>query len=69
MPILSTGETEYNLCGRIGGDPPLSESGHRYADLLADYVRKLPHTKLKVWTSWLQRSIETTKYIDGVQER
>jgi len=63
------GESTFNLEGRLGGDPPLSDRGSRYATRLAEYVEGLGHAKLKVWTSWLQRTIQTTKHIGGVQER
>ena len=37
--------------------------------MLAKYVDDLGHPKLKIWTSWLKRTIETTKHMNGVQER
>jgi 6-phosphofructo-2-kinase/fructose-2,6-biphosphatase 2 len=32
------GESEFNLCGRIGGDSELSERGQEYASALAKYI-------------------------------
>ncbi len=63
------GETEFNVSGRIGGDSELTERGVRFSRLLALYVASLKHNRLKVWTSWMKRTIQTTKYIGGVQER
>ena len=37
--------------------------------MLGEYVEQLPHPRLKIWTSWLKRSIETANHINGVQER
>ncbi|KAJ3129060.1 hypothetical protein HK098_002652 [Nowakowskiella sp. JEL0407] len=33
------GESVYNLYGRIGGDPPLTEKGKRYAKALTDFIK------------------------------
>ncbi|KAI9099236.1 6-phosphofructo-2-kinase 1 [Phlyctochytrium arcticum] len=33
------GESEYNVNGRIGGDPPLTPYGQRYADALARFLK------------------------------
>ncbi|KAG0573467.1 hypothetical protein KC19_VG180900 [Ceratodon purpureus] len=68
-PILLTrhGESQDNVRGRIGGDPPLSEAGEKYALRLADFV----HKRLKnegtasIWTSTLQRTILTSRHIVG----
>ena len=63
------GESQNNLTGHIGGDSNLTKRGHAYAKMLGDYVEQLPHPRLKIWTSWLKRSIETANHINGVQER
>ena len=64
-----SGESQNNLTGHIGGDSNLTKRGHAYAKMLGDYVEQLPHPRLKIWTSWLKRSIETANHINGVQER
>ncbi len=66
---MLSGETDFNYGGRLGGDPGLSPRGEEYARHLAKFEQSLPHANLKVWTSWLKRTIDTAKYIDGVQER
>lgn len=63
------GESQNNLTGHIGGDSSLTKRGHAYAKMLGEYVEQLPHPRLKIWTSWLKRSIETANHINGVQER
>ncbi|KAI0340223.1 bifunctional 6-phosphofructo-2-kinase/fructose-2,6-bisphosphate 2-phosphatase [Trametopsis cervina] len=54
------GESQYNVEGKIGGDSPLSERGMRYAKalpaLITDNIGDAP---LTVWTSTLQRTIQT----------
>lgn len=54
------GESQYNVEGKIGGDSPLSVQGRGYAaalpKLIKDNVGDVP---LTVWTSTLQRTIET----------
>lgn len=51
--------------GKIGGDAPLSESGRKYAaelpKLLSEIVGEAP---LTVWTSTLQRTIETARRLE-----
>jgi 6-phosphofructo-2-kinase/fructose-2,6-biphosphatase len=68
-PILLTrhGESQDNVRGRIGGDPPLSEAGEKYALRLADFVHKRlknEHTA-SIWTSTLQRTLLTSRHIVG----
>jgi broad specificity phosphatase PhoE/predicted kinase len=59
------GESLYNLDGRIGGDSSLSPSGRRYAVSLAEFMREEPgYADMKVWTSTLQRTIETAGFLD-----
>ncbi|GAQ89278.1 6-phosphofructo-2-kinase / fructose-2,6-bisphosphatase [Klebsormidium nitens] len=68
-PIFLTrhGESQDNVEGRIGGDPPLSSRGEAYAPKLAEFL----HKRLKqepaasVWTSTLQRTLLTARYIVG----
>ncbi|KAI0646743.1 bifunctional 6-phosphofructo-2-kinase/fructose-2,6-bisphosphate 2-phosphatase [Trametes meyenii] len=56
------GESQYNVEGKIGGDSPLSERGMRYARalpaLITDNIGDAP---LTVWTSTLQRTIQTAQ--------
>lgn len=35
------GESEYNLTARIGGNPPLTSKGQRYAKALGSYINSL----------------------------
>lgn len=51
------GQTEYNLEGRLGGDPPLTPSGARQADLLARHFAGVPLSY--VFTSTRMRSAQT----------
>ena len=53
------GESESNLSGRIGGDASLSGRGRAYAQALAAFFRT-QSPQLVVWTSTLQRTMETS---------
>ena len=54
----------------MGGDSDLTPRGEEFAKRLGDYFNKLScSSDFKVWTSWLKRAIDTSKYIDAVQER
>ena len=64
------GQSEYNVLGKIGGNPPLSEAGKRYAERLGEWVpQNICHTKsglpikARLWTSSLQRTILTAEHI------
>ncbi|XP_077298671.1 6-phosphofructo-2-kinase/fructose-2,6-biphosphatase isoform X2 [Arctopsyche grandis] len=63
------GESEQNLEGRIGGDSSLSPQGRRYASALGNYISQQQLTGLRVWTSWLRRSIQTVQAVHVPQER
>jgi 6-phosphofructo-2-kinase/fructose-2,6-biphosphatase 2 len=63
------GETEFNQLGRIGGDSDLSARGRQYAKALAHYIKEQAIPSLRVWTSWLNRTIQTASGIDAPQER
>uniref|UniRef100_A0A6A7G6N2 6-phosphofructo-2-kinase/fructose-2,6-bisphosphatase-like isoform X1 n=2 Tax=Hirondellea gigas TaxID=1518452 RepID=A0A6A7G6N2_9CRUS len=63
------GESVLNQRGRIGGDAPLSCRGREYARKLASYINEQNIDNLRVWTSWLQRTIQTASEIDAPQER
>ena len=60
------GESEMNLLGRIGGNSSLSERGNKYAGELARYFEEHPVKDLRVWTSWMKRTIQTAR---GIQVR
>lgn len=53
------GESLDNLDGRIGGDSALSERGRIYPRSLRAYVDEHAPDDLQVWTSSLQRTIQT----------
>ncbi|KAI0029409.1 bifunctional 6-phosphofructo-2-kinase/fructose-2,6-bisphosphate 2-phosphatase [Vararia minispora EC-137] len=56
------GESQYNLEGKIGGDAPLSERGQMYAQALPSLVKdNIGDAPLTVWTSTLQRTIQTAE--------
>ena len=62
-PIWLTrhGESEFNVQGRIGGDSGLTVKGHAYAKALAGFVREHAIRPPIVWSSTLQRTMETAK--------
>jgi len=55
----------YNVEGKIGGDAPLSPRGLQYARALPGLIREKlgEDTNLTVWTSTLQRTIQTAHYL------
>lgn len=53
----------------IGGDSDLSDRGRSYAKALADYIRDQNIEGLRVWTSWMKRTIQTVAAIEAPQER
>jgi broad specificity phosphatase PhoE len=63
------GQSEYNVLGKIGGNPPLSAAGAEFARRLAQWTA--PHAfalrgrlaKCRLWTSSLQRTILTASHI------
>jgi len=60
------GQSDFNAVGKIGGDSSLTKLGDDYAHLLAEWVNKsMPpeKTELVIFTSTLQRTIQTTQYI------
>uniref|UniRef100_A0A7S0HA45 6-phosphofructo-2-kinase domain-containing protein n=1 Tax=Amorphochlora amoebiformis TaxID=1561963 RepID=A0A7S0HA45_9EUKA len=67
------GKSLYNVQGRIGGDSHLSKEGVNYAKVLAKYVENKILTSTenpeinakhaRLYTSTMQRSIQTTKFI------
>ncbi|XP_053656077.2 6-phosphofructo-2-kinase/fructose-2,6-bisphosphatase isoform X3 [Cherax quadricarinatus] len=63
------GESTHNEMGRIGGDANLSENGRLFGSVLAKYIKDQNIPKLRVWTSWLKRTIQTAEGIEAPQER
>ncbi|XP_039432568.1 6-phosphofructo-2-kinase/fructose-2,6-bisphosphatase isoform X5 [Culex pipiens pallens] len=63
------GESEHNLKGLIGGDSNLSDRGRRYSQALAKYIEEQQIEGLRVWTSWLKRTIQTVADVNAPQER
>ncbi|GFY38196.1 hypothetical protein TNIN_235943 [Trichonephila inaurata madagascariensis] len=63
------GESVLNLKGRIGGDAELSARGWEYTQALARFIQEQNIPRLRVWTSQLQRTIQTAAAIDAPQER
>jgi len=71
------GESLDNVCGKIGGDAPLSQLGTAYAKDLAKFIEKqrleeietaskdfVPNT-FAIWTSMSKRTIETVQDLDA----
>jgi len=63
------GESQHNIAGKIGGDSNLSPRGKLYAQALAEFINKQNIPSMRVWTSWLKRTIETAEDILAPQER
>lgn len=54
----------YNVEGKIGGDSDISPQGWQYAKALPDLVRQnIGDGPLEVWTSTLQRTIQTGSFL------
>ncbi|KAI9027883.1 6-phosphofructo-2-kinase [Hyaloraphidium curvatum] len=74
------GESQFNVEGRVGGDPPLTAAGRQYAAALSRFFlknhppRDVPiHDELPgdeganvvhIWTSRLKRTMETAEFLD-----
>lgn len=67
------GESDWNVSGHIGGDPQLTARGREYAAKLAEFIEKeFPNGSnppLQVWTSQLQRTIQTAEKIRALNLR
>lgn len=63
------GESMYNVSGRIGGDSNISERGQQYSMALSYFFNHQTIPGLRVWTSWLKRTIQTSANINAPQER
>ncbi|CAH8498419.1 unnamed protein product [Dicrocoelium dendriticum] len=57
------GETDLNVAGRIGGDGSLTERGKTFASLLGTFMQQENLSDLKVWTSYLKRTIQTAEHV------
>ncbi|KAJ3558630.1 hypothetical protein NM688_g811 [Phlebia brevispora] len=58
------GESQFNVEGKIGGDSPLSERGMQYANKLPELITdNIGDAPLTVWTSTLQRTIQTAQFL------
>lgn len=61
------GESEWNVSGKLGGDPPLTDRGKAYGMALKDFISKEFQEKglelPRVWTSQLKRTRETVVHI------
>jgi broad specificity phosphatase PhoE len=53
------GESEYNVAGKIGGDPPLTARGEAFGRALGEFVRRQQTPPVVAWTSTLQRTVAT----------
>nr|XP_039259296.1 6-phosphofructo-2-kinase/fructose-2,6-bisphosphatase-like [Styela clava] len=61
--VCRHGESEMNLTGQIGGDAHLSENGRQFSVELKKFIDEQKIDGLKVWTSQLQRTIETASHL------
>jgi len=63
------GQSEYNVLGKIGGNPPLTPAGEEYSRRLGEWVpqnmwrQNGSLVKCRLWTSSLQRTILTAANI------
>ncbi|XP_076670881.1 6-phosphofructo-2-kinase/fructose-2,6-biphosphatase isoform X2 [Andrena cerasifolii] len=63
------GESGMNIDSKIGGDSELSDRGWEYAKALASFITGQDIQGLRVWTSWLKRTIQTASDVNAPQER
>lgn len=63
------GESICNMYGRIGGNSELSERGKQFAKVLKDFMDEQNMTGFKIWTSQLDRTIQTAQYLSGPIEQ
>lgn len=47
----------------------MSGRGRQYANALSDYIHEQKIEGLRIWTSWLKRTIQTVSGLDVPQER
>lgn len=55
--------------GLIGGDSDLSVRGKLYAESVANFIKEQNIEGLRVWTSWMKRTIQTVAEVKAPQER
>ncbi|XP_065912464.1 6-phosphofructo-2-kinase/fructose-2,6-bisphosphatase 1-like [Dysidea avara] len=67
--ICRHGESECNMLGQIGGDSDLSPRGKEFSVKLADFINGKNIPGLKVWTSQLKRTIETSRHLNVDSEQ
>lgn len=67
--ICRHGESEFNVQGRIGGDPELSSQGKKFSMKLAEFIKQKDIPGMKVWISQLKRSVQTASYLDMACEQ
>ncbi|CAN0444020.1 unnamed protein product, partial [Hapterophycus canaliculatus] len=69
-PVYLTrhGESLGNKAKSMGGDGKLSETGDRYAGVLADFVSAQPdaaQSRLLVWCSPMKRAAQTARAVSS----
>eukprot|EP00038_Savillea_parva_P018776 m.25458 g.25458 ORF g.25458 m.25458 type:complete len:502 (-) comp4238_c0_seq1:102-1607(-) len=60
------GESIYNKSKKLGGDSGLSQAGIRYSVALKAFMQRENVQDLKVWTSSMQRTIQTAALFENV---
>lgn len=67
------GESEWNVSGQLGGNPPLTERGRTYAQRLGRYMERefteAGKPMPQVWTSQLHRTRQTAEFIPTINLR
>lgn len=61
--ISRHGESNNNVCGKIGGNADLSPRGQQYAKALGTFVNNLKLPDLQVWISEYKRTSQTASHI------
>ena len=61
------GESVHNKSGKLGGDSGLSPAGLQYSRALKVFMNDQKVDDLKVWTSTLKRTVQTSIYFQGVE--
>jgi len=62
--LVRHGESIFNVEDRVGGDSELSPRGHAFARSLAAFMQTRRNDELlSVWTSHLQRTVQTAAYL------
>jgi len=60
------GESEYNVLGLLGGNPPLTSKGLKYSAKLAEFMQKeLDVSGMNLWTSTMTRTIQSAAHLRG----